>query len=124
MRTLFLTGLLALASIAATAQTTNALPYVQVGWTPPALPAGSLLGYKVWYGPASGVYPSYQSVPGQNTTNATISFPRTTTTTTWYLACVSVSTNMLESVYSNEITWVVDGQPSAPLNMQIIKGQH
>lgn len=95
-----------------------------VGWTPPAAPAGSLLGYKVYYGPATGTYPSYQSIPGQNATNATIYFPRYSTPQVWYLACVSVGTNSAESVYSNEITWLVDAIVPAPTNEQIIKGQH
>lgn len=124
-KALFAVSLIVAASIVAQVPPpSNPVPSVTVAWDPPAMPLSALSGYDLYYGTMSGSYNSVQHVAGGTTTNSTIQFVRQTNAVTYFIVCLSVATNGIRSVPSNEITWTVDGATPAPTNERILGGQH
>lgn len=77
---------------------------VELTWSPSASP--DVVGYNIYYGPASGVYTGEISVG--NTTNATISGLLDSTTN--YFAAKAINSEGIESAYSIQTSYIV---PSA-----------
>jgi hypothetical protein len=110
---LFVLLLLPLLAQAQFLQPTNPPATVMLAWDPST--SADVGSYNVYYGVASGNYTNKVNV---TSTNATIMLARGAT---YYFACTAVSTNGLESLFSNEISYRPAVPPIAPVLRLVIK---
>ncbi|MCX6966245.1 MAG: Ig-like domain-containing protein [Verrucomicrobia bacterium] len=79
-------------------------------WSPSA---DAVAGYRLYYGTSSGNYT--QSVSVGNVTQATVS--NLTAGTTYYAAVTAYNSSSLESVKSNEVSFIASGGTTPPANV-------
>lgn len=104
----------ALASSAQLVARTNIQAQVTLAWTPSS--SSGLSGYNMYQGGSSGAYTNVSFVAGANTTSVTLTnLVRGSLT---FYAVTAVSTNGLESVYSNEVNYQSPALPVAPVLAQ------
>lgn len=113
MKKLCLLAFLALATIAAAAQTAT----VTLAWNPSA-GTNVIVNYKLYQGTASGVYTVTNSV-GTNLTATVSSLARGTT---YFFAATATDNNGLESLYSNEVSYRPPTPPSPPTVLRVVSG--
>ncbi len=89
---------------------------VTLTWT--ATPGLGLGTYNVYQGPSSGNYTNVVNAG----TNQSIIFSNLVRGGTYYFAATAVSTNGLESLYSNEVSYSPSVPPPVPLNLQVTAG--
>ena len=82
-------------------------------WSPSA--TTGVAGYRLYYGAGSGNYT--QSIDVGNVTQTTIS--NLTAGNTYYAAVTAYTTSALESVKSNEVSFVASGSTSSPLTVSL-----
>lgn len=80
---------------------------VTVSWVPPTTntdgtPVQGLDGFGVYYGTAPGQYSRFNAVPDPGTRSACLS--ELSAGTTWYFAVTAISSSLVESAYSIEVT--------------------
>ena len=100
------------------ASPTNPPPSVTLAWDQSPSSTNYVVGsYNLYYGAASGVYTNRVSVLGvTNTTNMVTNLVRGVT---YYFAATAVTTNGLESDYSNEVSTKIATVPASPVNLRI-----
>ena len=92
---------------------TNALAGdVRLAWT--ASISTNVVGYKIYYGPASGVYTNTVAVG--NTTNAAVT--GLVEGVTYYFAATAFDDSGVESQFSNETSYSLPLKPLAPTNLR------
>lgn len=106
MKTLVFAALLFAAS--ALAQQAN----VTLAWDAPQ-PATGLAGYRLYSGPATGVYTNHL-----DTTNLTYTVTNLVLGAKYFFVVTAVSTEGFESDPSNEVNYTVPSRPPAPVNLR------
>ena len=98
---------------------TNSLSRIAVAWDPSPATGFGVLNYNLYYGPVSANYTNSFSV-GTNTTGSVSNLVRGAT---YFFAVTAVcATNLLESDFSNEISWTPPKPPTPPTVFKIISG--
>ncbi len=91
---------------------------VTLAWDPS--PGQDIASYKIYFGPASGVYTN--TIDVGNATNATIT--SLVSGVTYYFAATATDTSGLESEFSNEVSYTVPAAVGpVPLSIQISPGR-
>ena len=88
---------------------------IELGWD--ASPDPTVDHYRVYWGGASRIYTSSTNISGRLSTNATV-FPFCTGIT-YYFAATAITTNGVESAYSNEISWTPRPDPPNLHDLQL-----
>jgi hypothetical protein len=117
--TIFLIGLVTLATVTVHAQNTVSravsAPSVTLAWDTATDP--SVNGYNVYQGTQSATYTNVVSV--SPATANTVTFSNLVRGVTYYWAATCVATNGLESLYSTEISYTVPTLPASPANVKL-----
>lgn len=126
---LFLTFSLLFATLSSEAQggvsvyvppSTNQTFKVKVRWdAPTALEATNLSGYKIYYGTNTGVYTSWMPVNTNGYSGTTVSNLVAGTNVTFYLMVTATNLTGLESLPSNEVSFVPPVPPAVPRNFKL-----
>lgn len=111
MARLTLLAFAAFAYFAPVARTSYALDVI-LEWEAPASLA-NVAGYRIHYGPASGAYQFTRSIPKTSLTATITNLPNGA----WYFAATSISTNGIQSDFSNEVAATL--QALGPLNLKL-----
>jgi Fibronectin type III domain len=98
---------------------TNSASWVQLAWNPSPATNVGVINYNLYYGPASATYTNSFSV-GTNLTGSVSNLVRGST---YFFAVTAVcATNLLESDFSNEISYTSPKPPTPPTTFKIISG--
>lgn len=98
---------------------TNSMSLVQLAWDPSPTTTMGVINYELYYGPASATYTNSFSV-GTNTTGSVSNLVRGST---YFFSVTAVcATNLLESDFSNEISYTSPTPPAPPTVLKIISG--
>jgi hypothetical protein len=98
---------------------TNSTSWVSLAWNPSPTTTMGVINYNLYYGPASATYTNSFSV-GTNTTGSVSNMVRGAT---YFFAVTAVcATNLLESDFSNEISWTSPVPPTPPTVFRVISG--
>lgn len=98
---------------------TNSTSSVQLAWNASLSTNVGVINYNLYYGPASATYTNSFSV-GTNTTGSVSNLVRGAT---YFFAVTAVcATNLLESDFSNEVSWASPKPPPPPTVFKIISG--
>ena len=92
----------------------NAPPTVQLTWD--ASPSTNVAGYNLYYGGASTTYTNMTSLGNVLTAKVTGLVPGAT----YYFAVTAVDSAGLESVFSNEVSWIAPTPPAPPGMQKVV----
>jgi hypothetical protein len=98
---------------------TNQTFKVKVRWDPPLVGETNLSGYKIYYGTNTGIYTTAVPVNTNGYAGTTVSNLVAGTNVTFYLMVTATNLAGLESLPSNEVTFVPPVPPAVPRNFKL-----